>query len=245
MLGAAVEFLYPPACAFCGSEELEPTTRAGRQPLLCSRCEEALAPAIPFSCGRCGAPVGPHLEASSGCVHCRGERFAFERVIRLGVYQGPLRAACLKAKRPSSESVATALGELLWQHQEVELAAVQPARIVAVPHHWTTRLRRGHNPAETVATVLSRRLRVPLDRHRLAKVRRTPPQTALTATERRRNLRGAFGERGWTLLSGERILLVDDILTTGSTAHEAAKVLRKAGAASVYVAVVARSVGRV
>lgn len=243
-LRAGLDFLYPPQCAFCGIEDTAVAAADDGEPRLCGRCRRELAPWIEFSCLRCGAPVGPHLETSAGCIHCRDDRFAFERVIRLGVYGGALRQACLRAKRDDGDALAAELARLLWMWEGVELVRERIDLVAHVPHHWRTRLRRAHNPAESLAAVLAGRLKVRHVRHRLMKVRHTRPQTDLTATERRRNLRGAFRVRGAKSLTGRRVLLVDDVLTTGSTAHEAATALRRAGAAGVVVVVIARGVGR-
>jgi predicted amidophosphoribosyltransferase len=99
-----------------------------------------------------------------------------------------------------------------------------------------------HLPPVTQAARFSRVLKAPWSPHILAKVRRTRPQTELNASERRNNLRGAFRLIGRPQLEGTRVLLVDDVLTTGTTAHRAAAVLKKAGA-TVFVAVIARGLG--
>ncbi|MEX1096485.1 MAG: phosphoribosyltransferase family protein, partial [Planctomycetales bacterium] len=121
--------------------------------------------------------------------------------------------------------------------------AADAACVVPVPHHWTDRLRGRPNAAETVALVLARRLRVEFAGSILCKTRRTPAQASLTPAQRRTNLRRAFRARG-RIPAGITVLLVDDILTTGTTAHEAARHLRSAGAERVLVAVLARGLGR-
>lgn len=238
---AAVEFVYPPSCPFCGRED--EGVCGGEVPRLCAGCRAALAPEIEHSCRRCAAPVGPHLETGEGCIHCRGERFRFASVIRLGVYEGPLGSACLQSKQPGRRPLAAALADLLWERERDRLEVLQPDWIVPVPHHWTQHLWRSHNASETLARVLARRLKGSFGGHILTKACRTEPQSALPPTRRRRNLRGAFRARADESLSGASVLLVDDVLTTGTTASEAAGALHRAGAGTVAVAVVARGLG--
>src|SRR5262249_7787698 len=116
--------------------------------------------------------------------------------------------------------------------------------VIPVPQHWARRMYRPHHAAETLGAAWAGRLQVPLATHILRKCRWTRPQARLTPTERRVNLRGAFQAAPAAGLSVAAVLLADDVMTTGSTAHEAAKTLVQAGAARVVVAVVARGLGR-
>lgn len=237
-----VDFVYPPACAFCSGSLGGGEGREAGWQRLCDVCVPALAPPVPNRCARCSAPVGPYLETTRGCVHCRGDRFAFTRAMSLGVYEGCLRHACLSAKGPGGGPLATGLAELLWARAGDELSAAGIDLVVPVPHHWTSRLWHAHFPPVSISRTLARRLKARWHGHILAKVRRTPSQVSLSATERRSNLRGAFRVVGGSRLSGLKVLLVDDVLTTGTTAHRAAGELLGAGAAGVLVAVIARGI---
>ena len=197
-----------------------------------------------LACVRCGAAIGPYLDPNVPCGMCRDERFAFERVIRVGVYDGVLREACLKSKTPGSEALAAGMAELLWDCEAEALKSVSADAVVPVPHHWLRRLIRPHNAAETLAQVWGARLQVPCVPHILRKRRWTRPQARLSPHERRSNLRSAFRAAPVEGLAGSTVLLADDVMTTGTTAHETAKVLIAAGAARVIVAVVARGLGR-
>ncbi|HUG91700.1 MAG TPA: phosphoribosyltransferase family protein [Planctomycetaceae bacterium] len=241
---AGVDFIYERSCPSCHRElpDVDPADRGG--PRLCDPCAAELAPPVQYACDRCGAPVGPYLDTSDGCIHCRQESFAFNRAIALGAYDGALRLAALAIKQPDGAPLAAAVADLFWQRSELELRNLVADVVVAVPHHWIVRLARGHNPAETLAAVLASRLGLPFARRWLRKIRHTPSQTSLTYTERRANLRGAFRAQRTRRLAGRRVLLVDDVLTTGTTAHRATRELLKAGAAAVVVAVVARGIGR-
>ena len=115
--------------------------------------------------------------------------------------------------------------------------------VAAIPRFWLQRLVRRHNAAETLASALAGRLGVRFRRSALVKTRKTPDQTELPPTRRRKNLRGAFKVYLPRAVAGRTVLLVDDVLTTGTTANEASKVMRRAGAKRVLVAVLARGIG--
>jgi ComF family protein len=236
-LRAAVDFVFPPACPFCRRE-----LAAGED--LCDPCREELAGSLPDVCLRCSAPVGPHLHTGQGCIHCRGDSYAFDRALAIGAYDARLRLACLQAKRDSSGRIVRALTDLMFGRWQAELNALNVDVIVPVPAHWTSRFLRAAAPAEAVALRLARLLRRPCDLHTLRKRRRTPQQSSLPPSQRRENLRNAFAVVRGVRLDGVRVLLVDDVLTTGTTAHRGASVLKQAGAERVTVAVLARGIGR-
>lgn len=237
------DLIFPPACVLC-EMPLERTVELNRRGFLCGNCIDALQPDRRPSCERCGAPVGPHLNTSRGCHLCRDQRFTFESVIRFGVYDGELRRACLRIKHRHGVPLTLCLAELLWNETADELRKTDAAAVVAIPSHWTGAFSRNHHAAETLAKELARRLNVPYRDDPLRKARRTVKQTTLSPDRRRRNIRGTNSAELDDELHQKTLLLVDDVLTTGSTAHEAAKALRKAGAGRVIVAVIARGVGR-
>jgi len=241
LASAGLEFLYPATCHCCRGP-LPAGNTAARG--FCLPCGQALAitASLP-KCLRCGATIGPNLDPKD-CGYCRSESFAFDRVYRLGVYDGVLRAACLQAKQATGDALAVHLGGLLWNWEAHALQAAEFDLVVPVPQHWTARVWRPHNPAETLAHLLSRQLGIVCDPTVLRKQRYTPRQSHLTPTQRRSNLRGALAVARSVTLDDLSVLVVDDVMTTGATAHEAARVLRRAGAARVQVAVVARGLGR-
>jgi ComF family protein len=146
-------------------------------------------------------------------------------------------------KRLSGEALTIAVADLLCDRQGQQIAAFRCDSIVPIPMHWTRRAVRGTNSAEIIAEVLSRRLGLPVAGRRLVRRRKTLPQFNLNPSGRIRNIRRAFRLSAGYHCSAARVLLVDDILTTGATCNEAAKVLRAAGATRVAVAVVARAEG--
>lgn len=245
----AVDFIYSRSCVRCGEPLPVSEAQTGGsvetyRARFCPSCCESLRFSFEDSCQRCGAPVGPYVNTVGGCRHCRRDRFQFDRVLALGVYQGALAECCRRIKQPGEEALAAGLTELLvdahaetWDELMIDL-------IVPVPHHWSERLSRGQMPPETMGAVLARRLKAPVALHILAKSRRKPRQSSLTPARRRVNLRDALRIAGQARLDGLTVLLTDDILTTGTTADRAAQMLKKAGAQRVLVAVLARGLGR-
>jgi predicted amidophosphoribosyltransferase len=146
----------------------------------------------------------------------------------------------LRAKSATGEALARALADLLFDARSADWSARQWDVVVPVPHHWTQRAVQRQTASETIAQRLAERLCLPCDRRMLRKTRLTPPQAGTAPSLRRRQQRGAFAAGG---ADGLRILVVDDVLTTGATADEISKALKKAGAASITVAVVARGLG--
>ena len=245
-VGAAVGLIAPPRCAFCGREDAPWGGFNTVRPHLCALCLDAVAPKNRNRCLRCGAPVGPYIDARRACIHCRDDRFHFETVVGLGDYHSDLRAMCLAAKQPRAAELAAALARSLWQLEETALREAKADVVIPIPHHWSENLRTTPHAPETLAVVLSRQLRVKLASHILSKSRRTDKQADLPPTRRRTNLKGAFHvrRRFHSSLRGRRILLVDDVLTTGATADAAARALREADVSFVAVAVIARALGK-
>jgi ComF family protein len=232
-----LHLLYPGACVVCRA----PLPPGG--PPFCPACRTALT-TDPFpACPRCAATVGPFVQAADGCTDCRDSRFRFDRALRLGVYEGALREVVLRMKHAAGEGLAERVGELWAEHAGDRLRQAGADVVVPVPLHWWRRLRRGYNQSEALARRLAAGLGLPCQASWLRRVRNTPHQTGRSAADRRTNVRGAFRARPGAPLRGQSVLLVDDVLTTGSTASEAAGALRAAGASGVTVAVLAHSTG--
>ena len=196
-----------------------------------------------FHCARCRTPFANHhpLDNEGVCRLCRGGGNRFDAAYTYGAYEGTLRRLIHLLKYEGVASVAGPLGrhlsEALPREQRFDC-------VTAVPMHWTRRFRRGFNHAELLAEELARRTGVPA-KHLLRRTRNTAPQAQLTGTARRRNLSGSIGMcRGMDgngEVLGQRILLIDDVFTTGATVNACARVLKRAGAAHVSVLTLARA----
>jgi ComF family protein len=233
-----LQLVYPSACFVCG--RVLPAEQAS----FCTDCRNALTTDPLPSCPRCAGTVGPHVVLEGGCNACRDQSFQFECVVRLGPYDGLLRQVILQLKHAHGEGLAEVLGELWASHLEQRLRDFQADVIVPVPLHWWRRCTRGYNQSEILARTLANHLCTPCKPGWLRRIRNTPQQVhQMSATARRENVRNAFSAVMRAELRGKTILLVDDVLTTGSTASDAARALRAADAARVVVAVLARGHG--
>ena len=238
---AVLDFVYPPRCLLCDDDMNSSMNATGSHLTFCTDCHAKLCPTAGNECRRCGAPLGPYTLSDDGCPVCIREHFAFDEVIRLGLYRDELRTACLMAKTPAGALLGQALTDLLVEVKGSALASHSFDAIVPVPEHWLKRIVRPQYAAETISRELSRRLKVRLATGILAKQRWTPKQARSSPGERRQQQRGAFCTSKRISLRGQTVLLVDDILTTGATADEAARMLKRAGAKRVVVAVLAVS----
>ncbi|MFO8152862.1 ComF family protein [Thioalkalivibrio sp.] len=219
-----LEGLYPGRCALC----LDPAP-AG----LCAGCVSDLARPGP-SCPTCAEP----LPFTGGCPSCQRSPPALDAVSTPFVYAWPLSHLLLAYKGGGRPQLARPLGSLLAGHlPETATGAVD--RVIPVPLHEGRLVRRGFNQAEELARVLCRRRGLFVDTRSVTRVRSTPSQQGLSRRARRANLRGAFAVSAD--LSGERILLLDDVMTTGTTLNELADAVRRAGATRVTAVALARA----
>ncbi|MFW6133037.1 MAG: ComF family protein [Planctomycetota bacterium] len=232
--GGLVELVLPDACAACA--EAEPDADG-----LCEACNVELLNLVGLNaCRRCAATLGPNIPArDDGCDACSATLPRYDRVVRLGPYAGPLRAFVRNLKYHRREAMRRRLARLLAEAVAARAAGAFDL-VAPVPMHWRRRLVRGYDHAGVLGWEIARTLRCPLDEV-LVRVRHTAPQVRLSRTQRVANVRGAFTVRRRADLDGARVLLVDDVTTTGATADEAARTLLRGGAASVTLAVVAKA----
>ncbi len=239
--------LFPADCRVCG----DPLAAFSRVPV-CPSCWHDLPEQSGPLCSRCGESLGiSDFGAGDGqlCRPCRIAPPEFERAVAHGLYTGTLRSLLHLLKYDGLEPISARLGALLAG----QVAAIDglPSKmlVVPVPLYKTKRRQRGFNQSELLARAVCdamRRLR-PDWKGELAppgmmlRKRDTRSQAELSTAQRRRNLRGVFSVPNRDRLRGRDVLLVDDIYTTGATARSCSAALKKAGAARVWVATVARA----
>jgi len=240
VVAGLLHLAFPTPCHVC-RRPLDLSRRSA----LCGDCWDALERMPPAGCDRCGWPF-PAPGAAGGtdrplCQRCRETRdeFALARAA-LRYRDGRVaRAAILLCKHGGCLGLLRHLSALLAQEAPADLMLRGWDAVVPVPLHWRRRWRRGFNQAEVLARAVGRRHGLPVERRCLARVRATPPQQG-DAPARRRNVRGAFVVRRAERIAGRRLLLVDDVFTTGATANACAAVLLDAGATAVGVLTLAR-----
>lgn len=233
VFGGLFNLILPDQCRVCG----EPLSEVSRIPV-CSRCLKEPAPMrAEFFCTACKTPFLNRfpLDESGLCALCARGHAGFDEVFTYGSYEGALRKLIHVFKYEGVQPLKRPLGDFLARaipcEREFDL-------IVPMPLHWWKRWQRRFNQSELLAREIGRRWNVPV-RNAVRRKRATAPQAGLTNAKRRANVRGAFAAK--SKLKGLRVLLVDDVMTTGATASACARVLKRAGAAHVAVAALART----
>ena len=240
MIRSLLSLLFPAHCELCGV-----SLSQGESELFCEACRELLSPSSDEYCRRCGA-IGPQVATGledDGCGVCHERKLAVSSVTPLGVYDGPLRELILKMKRTSGERLASLVTRLLVERRGETLAAFGSDIVIPVPMYWGRKLTRGTSSPSLIARGLASELGVAYYSDPAIRWRSTPLQSGLSPTRRKRNVRDAFRLSSGYDFRGAKVLLVDDVLTTGATSGEITKLLKRAGARQVDLAVVARAVG--
>ncbi len=235
ILTGLLDLVLPNVCTACRSAHAE---KSG----LCEACSVRLLllVSLPY-CPRCGATLAPNVPVyPDGCSCCPNPLPRFSRVFRLGPYAPPLRSTIRHLKYHGRPGVVRRLCGLLGQVADTGAEDIKPDILVPVPMYWARRIWRGADHAQLLGEGLADELQLPIERQ-LVRIRNTPPQVHLNRTQRLANVRGAFRVADKPAVHGARVLLVDDVTTTGATANEAARTLLRAGASNVALAVLAKS----
>jgi ComF family protein len=233
--------VLPPVCSFCEIDLPDAGESNGSaHDRLCDACRTTLAQEPLHRCPKCAAAVAPTFQGPD-CPWCRKHELRFDRAATLGTYRHELREAVIRLKHAGEEALSTALAEMNWERNGETVGRVGADLVIPVPMHWWRRAVQGHNGPDLAASFWAARLQVDDHPRLLIRSRRTKPQAGLTPPERRKNVHNAFTIRRGYRVDGARVLLVDDILTTGATCSEAARTLKRAGAKSVMVVVTGRA----
>ena len=231
---AAVSLLYPATCAVCGNN-----VRAGEY--LCNGCEAKIVRIAPPFCERCSEPFEGSISIAFSCANCAHRTIYFDAAVAAFRGRGIVREVIHEFKYNRQIHLRHLVGRWLCAALDDErLRNHQFDVIVPVPLHPARQRERGFNQANLLAELLGGHTSIPC-RSLLKRIRYTTTQTALDRSERMENLHNAFRLRKNADVRGLRVLLVDDVLTTGSTLSECARVLKRAGALSVHAATAARA----
>lgn len=234
-LEAALNFLYPPVCAVCGAARAD--TASG---LVCSDCRAQVRFIRPPFCERCGLPFEGALTTAFQCANCDGVNLHFSSARSAVVASGVALEAIHRYKYQRALWLEPFLAGLLVDAASPALRGAGWDAIVPVPLFPAKQREREFNQAERLARQLSAVSGIPLRAGTLRRVRPTPTQTRLSREQRAANMRDAFAVRRGADFAGRRVVLVDDVFTTGATTNACAAALRAAGADEVCVWTVAR-----
>lgn len=232
---AALGFIYPNVCQICGDER----ATAG-EGFVGPGCRQQVRFIKPPFCRRCGLPFSGELTAPFECVNCRDMELHFSSARSAVSARGVVLEVIHRYKYQRALWFEPFLADLLVRQALPELRGQCWHRLVPVPLHPAKKRQREFNQAERLAAHLSAASEIPLDTGIIQRVTATRTQTKLTRQQRAENMRNAFAVRQGRKLNGERILLFDDVFTTGATTDACAKVLRAAGAEEICVWTLAR-----
>lgn len=217
--------VYPRRCPVC-HQIVEP-----KGEVICGGCRKRLQPILEPCCKKCGKPV--EREEQEYCYDCAKWKHCFEEGRALYVYDKVMKKSIAYFKFQNRREYAKAYAEEICRCLGEKILQWGADCFVPVPIYRKKRIERGFNQAEVLAEEVSKRVGIPVDKEILVRIRRTLPQKELNEEERRKNLINAFqiGKKG---VKYKKIILVDDIYTTGSTIDACTKVLKASGVQKVY-----------
>jgi competence protein ComFC len=232
---AGLALLYPPVCQLCNEHRATPA-----EGYVCSRCWTKVRFIKPPFCERCGLPYEGEISTPFECANCRDMELNFCSARSAVAAKSVVLDAIHRYKYYQALWFETFLADLFLR---AALPALRDAKwdlIIPVPLHPTKQREREFNQAERLANHLARGLALPLNQNLVRRLQPTQTQTLLSKKQRAENVRRAFSACNGSRLNGERVILVDDVLTTGATTSACAGVLRSLGASEVCVWTVAR-----
>ncbi|MGD0745749.1 MAG: ComF family protein [Verrucomicrobiota bacterium] len=236
-LNVGLGFLYPENCQLCG--ERHATAGEG---YVCAQCRSGVRFIRPPFCERCGLPFEGDLTTPFECANCREMELHFSAARSAVVARGPVLETIHRYKYQRALWFEPFLADLLLRETVPALRGQPWDLIVPVPLHPLKQREREFNQAERLAVHLGSAASIRVNQKLLRRVLYTSTQTRLTRPQRAANMRGAFAMRNGARLDGERVVLVDDVFTTGATTSACAQALLAAGAEDVCVWTVARGI---
>lgn len=234
-LDAVLGFFYPDTCQIC--QAARATASEG---YVCAGCWQRVRFIVPPFCERCGLPYAGDITSSFECSNCREMELHFVSARAAVVANDLLLDVIHRYKYKRALWFEPFLADLLVRQASPALTQARWDLLVPVPLHPLKKREREFNQAERLAADLSRATGIPVERRLARRTEYTRTQTQLTRAERAANVRNAFSVRKGKRLEGARVVLLDDVLTTGATTSACAKALQQAGASEVCVWTVAR-----
>lgn len=234
---AGLASLYPHVCQICGA-----TPAAPQDSLLCERCRGTVRYIEPPFCSRCGLPFQGAITSDFECGNCRDTAWHFTMARSAAAARDVVLETIHRYKYQRALWFEPFLAGLLIDRAGPQLRVGDWDCLVPVPLYPTKEREREFNQAERLARRLSSETGLPVKTGVLRRVAPTKTQTRLTREERRDNVRKAFAAVSGVRLHGERVVLIDDVFTTGATTNACAAVLKQAGASQVCVWTVARGI---
>jgi len=233
-----LDLFYPRFCLHCNRN-----LNTSRELYICNDCKKQIVYIDDHHCTRCGAALGPHTAstAKEGCTVCRGKNLHFDTMTSIAYYDGVIKTLIHKFKYARQKFLFNVLNNIIITHGKLQEIVPGIDVIVPVPLHWIKKIQRGFNQSELLSLGIQRHFLKPISTNNLCRIKNTASQTQLSKSQRQVNMHNAFVVKYPKLFMGKKILLVDDVLTTGVTASECSKKLKEFGAKSVHLFVLANA----
>lgn len=222
--------VFPSRCLICE----RPIDSSRRSPLCLEHFREII-PAEPPVCSKCGGKMFGESVESLVCEKCRSKTVYYDAGYSAYIYAAALRELIHLFKYAKRRYLQSFLGGLMLDYLREHAEMSQYNAIVPVPLHWWRYCWRGFNQAADLARPLSKQFRIPILKRSLRRVRYTRPQVGLSPDERKSNIRNAFKVSRPAKIAGKNLLLIDDVITSGATLNECARMLKGAGASGVTI----------
>lgn len=233
-----LDLVFPRYCVYCEK------SRQGGGDYLCRLCQEEMVFIDPPYCHSCGIPADISYDFPTEnfeCALCRKNSFAFDRARSLGPYDAALKKLISHFKFRNQPGVMNDIAPFIAEYFGKQEESQEGFHVVPVPLFFKRMKERTFDQSFLIAREVARTLSLPLANGLLRRVRDTESQAKKTKVERAKNIKGAFAVDRPDRVAGMNILLVDDVMTTGATVNEAAKMLKRAGAGQIHVFTLARA----
>ena len=228
-----IKLLFPGSCPVCGEVQEQLLTDDGVA-RICPACEKRLKRVAQPFCLRCGKPLEADRIRREYCADCTKRTHAFVQGRAVFVYQGAIIGSMHRLKYGNRRDFAAIFAREAYETYGSWIRRIEPDALIPIPLHKKRRRERGYNQAQLIAEALAGLTGIQVEKNLLLRTLYTQPQRQLSARERKNNLKNAF-QMSKKIVQLEKVLLIDDIYTTGSTVDAAAETLMGAGVKKVYV----------
>jgi competence protein ComFC len=231
-----LDLIYPRFCVLCKSK-----INSRSEYNICAVCAAGIKPIkVPF-CLKCGSALDQLSQLrQNGCSKCNNKKYYFDQVLSACKYTGLIKHCIHLFKYQRKRKTANLLGDILIRFLQDNFSKENIDLITAVPLHKHKLQERGFNQSQIIADKLSAHLKIKNSFNNLCRIKKTVSQVSLSAQQRKLNTKGAFSCKYPAEFQNKRILIIDDIFTTGSTLNECARVLKQSGAKTVTCLTIAR-----
>ena len=239
-----LSFIFQPDCFVCGDRLSVSAESSSHKVRICDLCHDSVTDGLAQRCSFCGVILKQPSPFGERCAQCRAWKSKLAKIYSVGNYSGLLRSTIVDIKRDFLDIKAFQLGLLMGEQFELMSDCEEIDAVIPVPSHWRRRWsRRGFQPSNVIADGFCKATGLRKLSNTLRCVKFVKKQSKMGTNQRINNVQKSFAIRRDSRLQDLRVLLIDDVITSGATANECAKLLSSARVSAVYAAVAARAAG--